>query len=169
MQLFAQLPDDRLVVLEASPLETAGDVARRLEGEEQRSQANHCGGHTNHCRGAAEPLMLGERRLVKGGFTLPEHSTLDDCGVVAGDTLWLQARLRGGSSTKKQDDDEEEKEKEEDDVSRLVHAWNLVTGKTQGSSGPLVPMTLYMVLLQSGLLFSQISATFMVISNWGVE
>ena len=75
MQLFAQLPDDRLVVLEASPLETAGDVARRLEGEEQRSQANHCGGHTNHCRGAAEPLILGERRLVKGGFTLPEHSS----------------------------------------------------------------------------------------------
>eukprot|EP01043_Picozoa_sp_COSAG02_P094283 COSAG02_NODE_30733_length_546_cov_0.906040_1_plen_83_part_00 len=72
-------------------------------------------------------------------------------------------------SSEKQDDDEGEKEKEEDDVSRLVHAWNLVTGKTQGSSGPLVPMTLYMVFLQSGLFFSQISATFMVISNWGVE
>lgn len=169
MQLFAQLPDDRLVVLEASPLETAGGVVRRLEGKEQTSHTNHCGGHTNHCRGAAEPLAFGARRLVKGGFTLPEDSTLDDCGVVAGDTLWLQARLRGGSSKKQNNDEEDEEKKEEDDVSRLVHVWNLVTGKTQGSSGPLVPMTLYIVFLQSGFLFSQISTTFMVISNWGVE
>ena len=160
MQLFAQLPDDRLVVLEASPLETARDVVDRLEGEQQTS---------NHWRGAAEPLALGARRLVKGGFTLPEDSTLDDCGVVAGDTLWLQARLRGGSSKKQNDDEEDEETKEEDDVPTLVHVWNLVTGKTQGSSGPLVPMTLYIVFLQSGFLFSQISTTFMVISNWGVE
>ncbi len=145
MQLFAQLPDNRVMVLEASPSDTAGEVVRRLH--------------------ASEPSARGACRLVKGGRTLPDDSTLGQCDVAAGDTVWVQTRLRGGSSEK----DEGGKDSEEDDVSALVHIWNLVTGKTQGSSGPLVPMTLYIVFLQSGFLFSQISTTFMVISQWGVE
>eukprot|EP01043_Picozoa_sp_COSAG02_P026270 COSAG02_NODE_1508_length_12230_cov_7.647597_2_plen_192_part_00 len=146
MQLFAQLPDDRVVVLEASASDTAGEVVRRL--------------HTS------EPSARGACRLVKGGRTLPDDSTLGQCDVAAGDTVWLQTRLRGGSSEK---DEGGKGSEEDDDVPALVHMWNLLTGKTQGSSGPLVPMTLYIVFLQSGFLFSQISTTFMVISQWGVE
>lgn len=153
MQLFARLPDERVVVHEASPWDTVGETARRL--------------------GAVQPSVGEALRLVKGGRTLPEDSTLRQCDVTPGDTLWLQTRLRGGSSertgSKLEDVEEDGKESEEDDVSTLVHLYNLLTGKTQGTSGPLVPMTLYIVFLQSGFLFSQISTTFMVISNWGVE
>ena len=51
MQLFAQLPDDRVVVLDVSPSDTVGEIARRLS--------------------LSEPSARGACRLVKGGLTLP--------------------------------------------------------------------------------------------------
>lgn len=155
MQLFAELPDGRVVVLEASPAETVNEAVRRLA--------------------VAEPSVCSADRVVKGGVTLERGSTLNQCGIGAGDMLWLQGRLRGGSTEPEKKEKTQEdssggpNDTDEEDVSFLRDLWNQVTGKTQGSNGPLIPMTLYIVFLQSGFLLSQISTTFMVISQWGVE
>ena len=113
MQVFAQLHDDSVVVLSVSPSETAGETCRRL--------------------GACE---ASRSRLVKGGRTLPDDCTLGECGVVSGDTLWLQGRLRGGSSEKKKklkgDEGDEEGKDDDDGASFFVNIWNLASGKTQG-------------------------------------
>ena len=148
MQLFAELPDGRVVGVETAPgaAETVDDVAERL--------------------GVRDPV-----RVVRGGSTLPGKSTLRECNVGAGDTLRLQGRLRGGSDKKNDKEGGAQEEEEDNEISfySLLNLWNNMTGKTQGSSGPLLPMIMYIVFLQSGFLLAQISTTFMVISQWGVD